>query len=76
MVGAGDRFSFVFPPNRQLAEPYETMWVNRHLIDEESSDLEIYWARNTTDPVLGLDPAVADQRARRPAALRLPRAHP
>jgi len=63
VVGSGDHYSFVFPPNKQLAEPYETMWTNRLIIDEDASPLQMLWYRNATDPVLGLDDEVADQRA-------------
>jgi len=63
VVGTGDRYAFAFPPNKRLAEPYETVWTNRLLIDEEASALDILRYRNISDPVLGLDDELADKRA-------------
>jgi len=62
VVGAGNRFSYVFPPGKQLAEPYETEFRS-HMAGDGASPLDELGARNTQDPLPGLDDRHADQRA-------------
>lgn len=62
VVGAGTSFSFVFPPGGALAEPYQSRWENEMIIDD-AQPLDMLRARNAKDPIDGLDPAVADERA-------------
>jgi hypothetical protein len=62
VVGHGDRYSFVFPPGTDLAEPYQSWWDDK-MAAEGASPLAKLHARGETDPVAGLDKATADQRA-------------
>ena len=68
VVGAGNRFSFAFPPGVELAEPYQSQW-EAEMLGEGASNFTRGVAENRhRDPLDGLVPAVADQRALAAAA--------
>jgi len=63
VVGAGTRFSFAFPPGVELAEPYQSQWEAEMLGDGANNFATGVAENRHRDPLDGLDPAVADERA-------------
>jgi len=63
VVGAGNRFSFAFPPGVELAEPYQSQWKAEMLGDGANNFATGVAENRHRDPLDGLDPAIADERA-------------